>query len=143
MADLEPVLPRSELHAHVIPTILLRNYRYGTGASDMSLGPDRAHPLRNVRAAHAANSRSPHAFIKRLARAVGTRHPACGRRAGRPDFSNHIIEGVTDMKKLVAILMMLAFGGLAGCNTMQGLGKDVERGGEKMQNQSKDTQKNM
>ena len=47
------------------------------------------------------------------------------------------------MKKLVAILMMLAFGGLAGCNTMQGLGKDVERGGEKMQNQSKDTQKRM
>jgi entericidin B len=47
------------------------------------------------------------------------------------------------MKKLVAILMLLGFAGLAGCNTMQGLGKDVERGGEKMQNQSKETQRNM
>lgn len=47
------------------------------------------------------------------------------------------------MKKLVAILMLLGFGGLAGCNTMQGLGKDVERGGEKLQNQSKETQQKM
>jgi len=47
------------------------------------------------------------------------------------------------MKKFVAILIMLGFGGLAGCNTMQGVGKDVERGGEKLQNQSKETQKRM
>jgi entericidin B len=47
------------------------------------------------------------------------------------------------MRKLVAMLMLLVFGGLAGCNTMQGVGKDVERGGEKMQNQSKETQRNM
>jgi predicted small secreted protein len=37
------------------------------------------------------------------------------------------------MKKLVALLMVLAMGILAGCNTMEGLGKDVERGGEKLQ----------
>jgi entericidin B len=37
------------------------------------------------------------------------------------------------MKKLMAVLMVLAMGVLAGCNTMSGLGKDVERGGEKMQ----------
>jgi entericidin B len=37
------------------------------------------------------------------------------------------------MKKLMAVLMVLAMGVLAGCNTMEGLGKDVERGGEKMQ----------
>jgi predicted small secreted protein len=37
------------------------------------------------------------------------------------------------MKKLLALLMVLAMGILAGCNTMEGLGKDVERGGEKLQ----------
>ena len=37
------------------------------------------------------------------------------------------------MKKLMAVLMVLAMGVLAGCNTMEGLGKDVERGGEKIQ----------
>jgi entericidin B len=37
------------------------------------------------------------------------------------------------MKKIVAFLMVVAMGWLAGCNTMSGLGKDVERGGEKMQ----------
>lgn len=37
------------------------------------------------------------------------------------------------MKKLMAVLMVLAMGILAGCNTMEGLGKDVERGGEKLQ----------
>ena len=37
------------------------------------------------------------------------------------------------MKKLIALMMVLAMGVLAGCNTMEGLGKDVERGGEKMQ----------
>ena len=38
------------------------------------------------------------------------------------------------MRKLIALAMVLAMGVLAGCNTMDGLGKDVERGGEKMQN---------
>jgi entericidin B len=47
------------------------------------------------------------------------------------------------MKKLAALLAFLMFGGLAGCNTMQGLGKDVERGGEKMQDSSKETQRRM
>jgi entericidin B len=37
------------------------------------------------------------------------------------------------MKKIAAVLVVLAMGWLAGCNTMEGLGKDVERGGEKMQ----------
>ncbi len=39
------------------------------------------------------------------------------------------------MKKLV--LMFAALVVLAGCNTMQGLGKDVERLGEKVQDASK------
>lgn len=38
------------------------------------------------------------------------------------------------MRKLMAVLAVFAMTWLAGCNTMEGLGKDVERGGEKMQN---------
>lgn len=37
------------------------------------------------------------------------------------------------MKKLIAALGILAIVGLTGCNTMRGMGKDVERGGEKVQ----------
>lgn len=47
------------------------------------------------------------------------------------------------MKKTTAVLAMLMLGFLAGCNTMQGIGKDVERGGEKMQDTAKDTQRKM
>ena len=36
------------------------------------------------------------------------------------------------MKKFVALLC-LAVTFLAGCNTMEGAGKDIERGGEKIQ----------
>ncbi len=42
------------------------------------------------------------------------------------------------MKKFVALLALLLIGALSGCNTMQGLGKDIERGGEKLQNSAKD-----
>lgn len=44
------------------------------------------------------------------------------------------------MKKFVALLALLMIGVLTGCNTMQGLGKDIERGGEKLQNSSKNVQ---
>jgi predicted small secreted protein len=37
------------------------------------------------------------------------------------------------MKKLMAVLMVLAMGILAGCNTFEGVGKDVQRGGEKVE----------
>jgi entericidin B len=38
------------------------------------------------------------------------------------------------MKKVISILGILMFSvGLTACNTMSGMGKDVERGGEKMQ----------
>ena len=40
-------------------------------------------------------------------------------------------------KKLLTFLMMLvalsALGAVAGCNTVSGAGKDIERGGEKIQ----------
>ncbi len=39
------------------------------------------------------------------------------------------------IQKIVAILVMSLF--LAGCNTMEGAGKDLERGGEKVQEKAK------
>jgi predicted small secreted protein len=45
------------------------------------------------------------------------------------------------MKRLVPILLLALMGALAGCNTMQGLGKDVERGGEKLQQEAKDARR--
>jgi len=44
------------------------------------------------------------------------------------------------MKKITAVLAILVLGFLAGCNTMQGMGKDIERGGEKLQGTAKDSQ---
>ena len=42
------------------------------------------------------------------------------------------------MKKLLGVMMLLAFGALVGCNTVEGVGKDIERGGEKVQDTAKD-----
>ena len=42
------------------------------------------------------------------------------------------------MKKLIGSLLLASFAlGLAGCNTVQGAGKDVERTGEKIQEAAK------
>lgn len=41
------------------------------------------------------------------------------------------------LKRIFAILLMLGFAGaLAGCNTMHGLGQDIEKGGENIQKKS-------
>lgn len=45
------------------------------------------------------------------------------------------------MKKITAVLAGLMFVALAGCNTVAGLGKDVEKVGEKTQEVSKDASK--
>jgi len=38
------------------------------------------------------------------------------------------------LQKILATMMLLGMlGSIAGCNTMQGLGQDIERGGEKLQ----------
>jgi predicted small secreted protein len=37
---------------------------------------------------------------------------------------------------MIALLLVAAVVSLAGCNTMQGLGKDIEQVGEKMQKKS-------
>ncbi len=48
------------------------------------------------------------------------------------------------MKKLMAIMaLMVAAGAMTGCNTVAGMGKDIERGGEKLQGTAKDTQQKM
>ena len=40
-------------------------------------------------------------------------------------------------KRILATLMLLGMlGAIAGCNTMQGFGQDVERGGEKIQDKA-------
>jgi entericidin B len=45
------------------------------------------------------------------------------------------------MKKIISILSILAFSvGLTACNTMKGFGKDVERGGEKVQGAANNAQ---
>ena len=46
------------------------------------------------------------------------------------------------MIKRVAGLILLGIA-LAGCNTMSGMGRDIERGGEKMQNEARETQQEM
>jgi predicted small secreted protein len=37
-------------------------------------------------------------------------------------------------KKILSLAMAISFVTLAGCNTMSGVGKDVQRGGEKLEN---------
>jgi predicted small secreted protein len=41
------------------------------------------------------------------------------------------------MKKLTLILATIAAFALTGCNTMQGIGKDVQKAGEKIEDASK------
>ena len=37
------------------------------------------------------------------------------------------------IRKLLSLAFATAFVALAGCNTMEGLGEDIEKGGEKLQ----------
>lgn len=40
-------------------------------------------------------------------------------------------------KILAALVVLSMLGTIAGCNTMQGLGQDIERGGEKVQEKAR------
>ena len=52
------------------------------------------------------------------------------------NFSTHY-RRYTMFKRILAALMLLGMlGTIAGCNTMHGLGTDIERGGEKLQEKS-------
>lgn len=47
-------------------------------------------------------------------------------------------------QKILAIMMLLGtLGTIAGCNTVEGMGKDIERGGEATQDVAKDVQRKM
>jgi predicted small secreted protein len=53
-------------------------------------------------------------------------------------------KGVSVMKRLIALMLVSSYVmlvGLAGCNTMQGAGKDIERGGEKIQKEAVENKK--
>jgi predicted small secreted protein len=47
------------------------------------------------------------------------------------------------MRALIAILAMAWAVALSGCNTVEGAGKDIERGGEKLQDSAKDVKRSM
>jgi entericidin B len=47
------------------------------------------------------------------------------------------------MKKLAALLLLLIAGVTAGCNTMEGLGRDIDRGGEKIQDSARNVKQRM
>jgi entericidin B len=48
------------------------------------------------------------------------------------------------MKKLITVLGIVLFtSGLTACNTFRGMGQDVERGGEKVQDAAGSTQRKM
>lgn len=47
------------------------------------------------------------------------------------------------MTKLIALIVLLSIGALTGCNTIEGAGKDIERGGEKVQDTAKDVKQKM
>jgi predicted small secreted protein len=50
---------------------------------------------------------------------------------------------VMKMKKLVALILLVAIGGLAGCNTIEGAGKDMQSGGEAVSDAARDVKKEM
>ena len=47
------------------------------------------------------------------------------------------------MKRLSIVIAFLAAGLLVGCNTMQVAGKDIERGGEKLQDSAQKAKERM
>jgi entericidin B len=53
------------------------------------------------------------------------------------------IEGTSMFKKLIFCLAALAAVSLTACNTIQGAGKDVERGGQKVQEEAKEVKQKM
>ncbi len=46
-----------------------------------------------------------------------------------------------NMKRMIALTLAAAYVFMAGCNTIQGAGKDIERGGEKIQSEAKEAKK--
>jgi predicted small secreted protein len=47
------------------------------------------------------------------------------------------------MKKLITLLVLVSIAGLIGCNTIEGAGKDIQRGGEAVSDTAKDVKQDM
>jgi predicted small secreted protein len=47
------------------------------------------------------------------------------------------------MKKLITLLVLVSIAGLVGCNTIEGAGKDIQRGGEAVSDTAKDVKSDM
>lgn len=47
------------------------------------------------------------------------------------------------MKSLIALLAAAFVALLSGCNTIEGAGKDIERGGDKIQDTARDVKRSM
>jgi entericidin B len=45
------------------------------------------------------------------------------------------------MRRLMALVLAATYVLIAGCNTVQGAGKDIERGGEKIQKEAQENKK--
>jgi entericidin B len=47
------------------------------------------------------------------------------------------------MNKLIALILLVAIGGLSACNTMEGAGKDIQSGGHAVSDTAKDVKNKM
>ena len=47
------------------------------------------------------------------------------------------------LKRIVAFILLGMTVTIVGCNTMAGMGRDIERGGEKLQGEARETQQDM
>jgi len=57
---------------------------------------------------------------------------------GRASLFTHSYNGRNQMKKNLWIPLVLALAAFtAGCNTMEGMGEDIERGGQKIQKEAR------
>ncbi len=78
----------------------------------------------------------------RLRMRCGYERRIVSRRRNYDAFTHSSLKGTT-MKLLITLLAAALFGTLAGCNTIEGAGKDLERGGEKVQDTARDVKRSM
>ena len=47
------------------------------------------------------------------------------------------------MNKILAVILLVAIGGLLGCSTIEGAGKDIQSGGKAVSDKAKDVKSDM
>jgi predicted small secreted protein len=47
------------------------------------------------------------------------------------------------MKRFIALMVLVSIAGLIGCNTIEGAGKDIQRGGEVVTDTAKEVKRDM